>query len=348
MLPAARITDTTAHGGLITTAFPTVLIGNRPAARITDMHTCPLSTGPVPHVGGPIILGAFTVLTGNMPQSRISDTAICVGPPDTIVVGEFTVLVGMAGGAGLGGLLAGLGMAIGALLKPPYPRAAMRPDGTVVTEYNEYITIEGSPEYQAAVAHDLDQFLSTKTGKEWAKRYEKTGRKTTIQPIPSGKNHANAYARAASKNAYLKSDKTPGAGSDSTVMYNPSLHLTYKAEDGSTQTLEPSDVLAHELIHSLHNAEGTNRRKFKDPKDPSDNQEEAQTIGVHGFEKEPVSERSLMKEKGKPVRPNHNAATSLTYRDEAGNWYNMRRGPNGKWTRSKAKAPPGADWRPSR
>ncbi len=348
MLPAARIGDSTVHGGTIVTGFPTVLIGGRPASRVTDNHVCPMVTGTVPHVGGPIILGSFTVLTGNMAQARVSDTAVCTGPPDLILMGQPNVLVGMAGGAGLGGLAAGAAMAGGAPAAPTYPRSVTRPDGTTVTEYNEYITIEGSPEYQATVAHDLDQFLSTKTGKEWAKRYEKTGRKTTIQPIPSGKNHANAYARAASKGAYLKSEKTPGAGSDTTVMYNPSLHAEYKAEDGSTQTLEPSDVLAHELIHALHNAEGTNRRHLKDPKDKSDNQEEAQTIGVHGFEKEPISERSLMKEKGKPVRPNHNAVTSLTYRNEAGNWQNIRRGPKGKWIRSKAKAPPGAGWRPSR
>ena len=46
-LPAARITDTTAHGGLITLGCFTVLIGSLPAARITDMHTCPMFTGPV-------------------------------------------------------------------------------------------------------------------------------------------------------------------------------------------------------------------------------------------------------------------------------------------------------------
>jgi uncharacterized Zn-binding protein involved in type VI secretion len=40
-----------------------------PAARITDMHVCPLVTGLVPHVGGPIVKGMPTVLTGKMPQA---------------------------------------------------------------------------------------------------------------------------------------------------------------------------------------------------------------------------------------------------------------------------------------
>ena len=65
-----------------------------PAARLTDMHTCPMVTGVVPHVGGPIAIGCFTVLTGNLPQARVGDIAVCVGPPDTIALGSFTVLVG--------------------------------------------------------------------------------------------------------------------------------------------------------------------------------------------------------------------------------------------------------------
>jgi len=68
----------------------------QPAARISDMHTCPLATPgtpPIPHVGGPIVTGAPTVITGGMPQARISDTCICVGPPDVIVKGSATVIV---------------------------------------------------------------------------------------------------------------------------------------------------------------------------------------------------------------------------------------------------------------
>ena len=64
-----------------------------PASRITDMHVCPMVTGVVPHVGGPIALGCFTVLTGMLPQARITDLAVCVGPPDMIAKGSATVLV---------------------------------------------------------------------------------------------------------------------------------------------------------------------------------------------------------------------------------------------------------------
>jgi len=102
-MPACRITDPTAHGGIVVLGFPTVLIGYMPASRIGDLHICPTVTGIVPHVGGPFVLGSFTVLVGNMPQSRVTDMLICVGPPDIAVMGEPTVLVGMVG---MGGIVA--------------------------------------------------------------------------------------------------------------------------------------------------------------------------------------------------------------------------------------------------
>ena len=64
-----------------------------PAARITDMHVCPMVTGVVPHVGGPILApSAPTVLIGKLPAAGMGSMATCVGPPDTIVKGSATVL----------------------------------------------------------------------------------------------------------------------------------------------------------------------------------------------------------------------------------------------------------------
>jgi len=95
--PAARMGDPTAHGGSIVAGFPTVLIGGQPAARLGDMHVCPLATPgtpPIPHVGGPITLGSVTVLIGGQPAARMGDMATCVGPPDSIAAGCPTVLIG--------------------------------------------------------------------------------------------------------------------------------------------------------------------------------------------------------------------------------------------------------------
>lgn len=64
-----------------------------PAARLGDMHTCPLVTGTVPHVGGPIAGGAATVLIEGLPAARATDMATCAGPPDTLLPGSGTVMI---------------------------------------------------------------------------------------------------------------------------------------------------------------------------------------------------------------------------------------------------------------
>jgi len=64
------------------------------AARINDMHVCPMVTGTVPHVGGPILPpGAPTVLIGGQPAAKVGDMCVCTGPPDSIVAGSGTVLI---------------------------------------------------------------------------------------------------------------------------------------------------------------------------------------------------------------------------------------------------------------
>ena len=74
-----------------------------PAARLTDMHVCPMVTGVVPHVGGPIVApGCPTVLIGMLPAARVTDMLTCVGPPDEIVMGSPTVLIGGLMAARLG------------------------------------------------------------------------------------------------------------------------------------------------------------------------------------------------------------------------------------------------------
>ncbi len=65
------------------------------AARVGDMHTCPLSDGPKPHVGGPILPpGMPTVLIEGLPAAVAMGMCTCVGPPDTLTMGSVTVLIG--------------------------------------------------------------------------------------------------------------------------------------------------------------------------------------------------------------------------------------------------------------
>jgi uncharacterized Zn-binding protein involved in type VI secretion len=73
------------------------------AARVGDMHTCPMVTGTVPHVGGPVNPpGCTTVLIGGMPAACMGDMCICSGPPDTIIKGSSTVMIGGKAAARMG------------------------------------------------------------------------------------------------------------------------------------------------------------------------------------------------------------------------------------------------------
>jgi uncharacterized Zn-binding protein involved in type VI secretion len=78
----------------------------KPAARISDIHVCPMQTPavvPIPHVGGPVIgPGVPTVLIGGLPAAVVGDMCTCVGPPDAIIVGSATVLIADKPAARLG------------------------------------------------------------------------------------------------------------------------------------------------------------------------------------------------------------------------------------------------------
>ncbi len=95
--PAARVADVTSHGTPLSPGpgSTNVLIGGMPAWRaLSDTHTCPLVTVLVPHVGGVVAVGSVTVLINNLPAARMGDMVVEVGPPNSIVAGCPTVLIG--------------------------------------------------------------------------------------------------------------------------------------------------------------------------------------------------------------------------------------------------------------
>ena len=95
--PAARVGDQTSHGTPLAPSpgSVTVLIGGRPAWRATsDFHACPLVDGVKPHVGGVVALGSVTVLINGLPAARQGDQIVEAGAPNTILLGETTVLIG--------------------------------------------------------------------------------------------------------------------------------------------------------------------------------------------------------------------------------------------------------------
>lgn len=84
---------------------------SKPAARIGDMHVCPMVTGLVPHVGGPLMgPGMPTVLIGGMPAAVMGDLCTCAGPPANVILGSATVLIGGKPAARMGDQTAHGGM----------------------------------------------------------------------------------------------------------------------------------------------------------------------------------------------------------------------------------------------
>lgn len=97
MPPAATLGSLTSHG---TPLGPgpgsvNVLIGGKPAWRVgSDFHACPLFDGPKPHVGGVVSMGSTTVLINSLPAARVGDMITEAGAPNTITMGEVTVIIG--------------------------------------------------------------------------------------------------------------------------------------------------------------------------------------------------------------------------------------------------------------
>lgn len=87
---------------------------SKPAARLTDMHVCPMVSGLIPHVGGPVLApGDPRTLIGGLPAARVGDFAFCAGGPDLIAMGSFTVLIGGKPAARMGDLTAHGGSIVG-------------------------------------------------------------------------------------------------------------------------------------------------------------------------------------------------------------------------------------------
>lgn len=313
----------------------------QPAARLTDMHVCPMvtpGTPPIPHVGGPILPPCeVTVLTVGLPQARVGDMALCVGPPDTIALGSFTVivggkpaarmgdmcahggtivmgaptvLIGDAGGGGGGG--GGGGAGVPGMTRQGMHETIKPAQGTdiaaaqVAANYNNAIKIEGDAAFQAQVKADLDAIAATPSGKKLLDDLDKSGKTITIKKTAGG-NSVNGFTGDA-----MVKDGKPGAGSNSTVNYNPDRTSLGTAD---WETRPPAIGLAHELVHAQHASAGTidTKREDNDHKpDPSDPtktaqemKEEVRTVGIPPHDAEPYSENRIRDEwtPKQPPRP---------------------------------------------
>lgn len=276
------------------------------------MHTCPMVTVLVPHVGGPIIPACCpTVLIGGLPAARVTDMCTCVGPPDVIVQGSATVFIGGLPAARIGDMTAHGGVIVTGLptvligdsggsggggggaqseTGAAGGGAGGAPGGQpnqVPTTYGS-IKLEGTPAERLKMIKALDQIKATTSGAAMLKSIDRSGQQVTIKATTSG-NGALPLNRV---NAQRKADGTPGSGSGSTVNFNPDRGTI---GDGSEpwMTRPPAVGLAHELVHADHSAHGTN--DFT----PAG---EDMAVGVPPYDKQPFTENKIRNE-WKPKQP---------------------------------------------
>lgn len=110
--PAAKAAEMTLKG-VEATAMAGMITG---ASAGADIHLC-ISHLPVPipppHGPGVVIDGSPTVFINNLPACRLGDTILeAFGPPNKIVMGCPTVIIGQRGGGGGAGLGGGVGMPV--------------------------------------------------------------------------------------------------------------------------------------------------------------------------------------------------------------------------------------------
>lgn len=263
-----------------------------PAARVGDIHACPMVTG-VAHGGGPILPPCSPlVLIGGMPAARLADQATCVGPPDVISKGASTVLINGLPAARVldltihGGVIAGPG-AVNVLIGDP----AFSVPGN--------FKINGTPDFQNKVIRDLYFLSTTPSGKALISRLEAAGE--TITFVEYGGN--NGFC---SPNSGIAARL--GISTGSTIQYNPGHRSNAYDSSGNLIALPPQMFLAHEMSHALANSEG-NHEYGTDPSPPASepniNEEEAQAIGTGSHTGRSPSENSVRSDLGLPARDNH-------------------------------------------
>jgi uncharacterized Zn-binding protein involved in type VI secretion len=288
-------------------------MGN-PAARIGDMHVCPMVTPglpPIPHVGGPVVGPAVpTVLIGGVPAAVLGDTCTCVGPPDSIMLGSFAVLIGGKPAARLGdptihggSIIVGLptvligGPAISAL-RP----ISVNAPGFFKGLWNKFLELFGiqptpppitygpftinydpdNPDFQVKALAALIRLDNTPTMNAAFNDIENSGHKVQISNYTSRDPY---YASMGPNNAYAQPEdqnkaQQRGVGCDSKVAWNPEMHGY-----GNTDDQNPgSDViLGHEMIHAAHNANGTQGSTYLYDQNGdyySNMEEERNTVGL--------------------------------------------------------------------
>lgn len=291
--------------------------GGLPAARITDMHTCPMCLGAPFPILPP---AAVTVLVGGLPAARMGDLCACIIPAlvpipsiDAIVFGSPTVLIMGQPAARMTDLTALGGM----ILPPCLPTVLIGmvgipvitlpgglgpiwvetlPDGTQVTHVGDQITIQGDAAFREGVVNDLGTLYNTPSGRELIDGINKGPHGMSIVKTDDG----NECGYDNPDGRFVRPDGTPGPGSSSTVFYNPN---RTQIGDGSEpwMTRPPAVGLGHEMVHASDASKGTQ----VNGETGGTRNRELQAVGLPPYQDKTPSENSLRKDMGLPPRPRY-------------------------------------------
>ena len=295
-----------------------------PAARLTDMHTCPICMGaPMPIVS----VGAPTVLIGMLPAARMTDMCVCIPPivPDMIAFGSPTVLIlglpaarladpTVKGGVVLPPCCPTVLIGLVGVPSPPSPPAlptppsvpdvdgelpvkqVTTPSGEPITEVGKNITIKGTKAFRDRVVADLAKLSATPTGDKLLKSLDNGNKPVTIVETADG----NAAGYDSPEDRFVKPDGSNGPGSGAKVSYNPN---TTQIGDGSEpwMTRPPEVGLGHELVHADDAGRGQQVRGDAGGTPIR----EKQAVGLPPFENKDPSENKLRADMGLPPRPRY-------------------------------------------
>lgn len=258
-------------------------------ARAGDHTFCKAQTHGVPHEGGPLrITSHVCLLSDGKPIVRLGDHAMCrPGTDDVVVEGAATFTV-----CGVPVARTGDGTYHGGSIVEGSPHFEI---GGPTFKLPKNIFVHGTPDFVDKTLRDFYLLSTTKTGKALLDRLEKANKPLDIRWTDDDNGHT------------IADDGDLVAPQGSRVLYNPEFRGVGEDADGDPIDCPPTEVLAHELVHALDNAEGRNTDGV-DERRPDIDEEEARAIGVGTHAHDFPTENSLRDELGWARRDNHDLA----------------------------------------
>ncbi|HRH46473.1 MAG TPA: type VI secretion system tip protein TssI/VgrG, partial [Pyrinomonadaceae bacterium] len=190
------------------------------------------------------------------------------------------------------------------------PSVTYNPSDKTYSVGGDKLKVKGTDDFVGKTMKDLSTLYNTPTGKKVIDNINAGKHTTTIETLDEATAKKNGGLATPSNGA---DSKTPGKGSDTKVQYNPDVpDGGYTDENGKPVVLPNAAMLGHELIHAMHNDKGQNKIDNPEPTEPDSNEEESQTIGIHGHKDDELTHNNLLKDLGDPHRRTDHDTTVVT------------------------------------